>query len=320
MKTGTALITGITGQTGSYLAEILSDDSWEVHGTGLNPVSQDSSVPYTFHDVDLADPEGMAMVLESIEPDVIFNLAAISSVAASWENPIQTTKTNALAVAEMLNLAQRSCEKGRPIKVIQASSAEIFDAYGTLPFCEDSTIRPRNPYGISKAYSHLLVNSYAAKGLPFSNAILFNHESPRRPHSFVTRKITSSVAAISLGLMDDFTLGDMSVRRDWGWAPDYSRALYQMACSNKVQDFVVATGKSHSIKDFVETAFEVVGILDWSKYVQQDKNSFRPTDTAEQRGDASKIQSELGWAPTLDFRGMISRMIEADLIQLKKTS
>lgn len=312
-----ALITGVSGQTGSYLAENLLARGWEVHGVQRED-TRDPIVPgpVTVHQADLADFGGTASVVARVAPDVVFNLAALSSVAASWQKPVETALLNGAAVANLLDAVRDL--PGGDHAFVQASSAEIFGAADRSPQTEATEIRPVNPYGASKAYGHSLVGAYRAAGLAGSSVILYNHESPRRPEAFVTRKITAGVARIARGEQDGLVLGNLDAKRDWGWAPDYAEALALVGTSLLSEpagatDYLVATGESHTIHDFVAAAFAAAGIAEWEHLVSVDPAFVRPTDATEMRGDASKIQGALGWAPTKTFSGVVAAMVEHDL-------
>jgi GDPmannose 4,6-dehydratase len=312
-----ALVTGITGQTGSYLAEQLSDDGWEVHGLVRPSDSAGDAlrrlVPSaTLHDADLGDAEALARAVERVSPTTVFNLGGISSVARSWEDPLETATITGLPAAVLLDAALRLQDRtGSRVSFVQASSAEIFGNARTAPQDENTPVRPSNPYGAAKAYGHHLVGVYRERGLDAASCILYNHESPRRPPTFVTRKITRAAARIRLGLQERLSLGNLDARRDWGWAPDYSRAL--AAASAVPDDFVIATGTSHSVRDFVAAAFEAAGVDDWEGRVDVDVTLLRHGDAALQMGDASKAHELLGWRPTLTFTEMVRAMVEADL-------
>jgi GDPmannose 4,6-dehydratase len=311
-----ALITGIAGQTGSYLAENLAARGWAIHGTSrhgeTSPVVSATGV--TVHMADLEDEPRLKAVVDAVEPDAVFNLAALSSVAASWNDPLTTAQINGVAVAGLLNATLELQKRiGRAVSFVQASSAEIFGDAAVSPQNESTPIVPINPYGAAKAYAHLLVGVYRRVGLRASSAILYNHESPRRPETFVTRKITAAVARIAAGKQDRLVLGDLSVRRDWGWAPDYAEALARIAVGDEPGDFVVATGESHTIAEFVAAAFDAVGIDDWEAYVDTDPSFIRPADAVELRGDASALRRVYDWRPSIGFAELVSRMVVADV-------
>lgn len=309
-----ALITGITGQTGSYLAEILSARGWALHGL-VRAGESSRALPGAAESVEaeLTDVESVQAAIERLRPDAIVNLAAISSVAYSWAHPVETARVNGLSVAAILDSARSLQDThGESVTVVQASSAEIFGAAASAPQDESTPIAPTNPYGASKAYGHELVRVYRDLGVDASSCILYNHESPRRPEAFVTRKITAGVARIEAGLQEGLTLGDLSVRRDWGWAPDYAAAIADVLESGRPDDYVIATGVSHTIADFVAAAFRAVEITDWEQYVSIDQSLIRSGDSPELRGDASRIRERLGWAPTMSFDEIVSAMVEND--------
>jgi GDPmannose 4,6-dehydratase len=263
---GTALITGITGQDGYYLSQLLQRNGFEVRG-----------VPRAT----LTDAATMAELINTVAPDLVFHLAAVSSVAASWQDPVTTSRVNALATAELLEVCVRAQDRiGKRIVVVNASSCEIFAGAADSPQTEAAPLRPSSPHGASKAFGHTMCQVYRAKGLEVSNAILFNHESPRRPEQFVTRKITKAVAAIAAGRQDRLVLGDMTVERDWGWAPDYVDAMFRMALHGNGDDFIVATGVKHSVSEFVAAGFAAAGIADWQAHVETDPKLLRPNDRA----------------------------------------
>jgi GDPmannose 4,6-dehydratase len=313
---GTALITGLTGQDGFYLSELLIKHGLTVHGV-LPPPGQQQEKPRSdvqAHNVDLSCPERVASLIARIEPDYVFHLAGVSSVAASWEDPVETMRVNALSVTAVLD----GCHKfqdatGKSVSVVNASSGEIFAGSPESPQTEATPINPTSPYGASKALGHMVCQIYRNRGVPAANAILYNHESPRRPATFVTRKITTAVAAIAVGRRQRFTLGDMTVRRDWGWAPDYVDAMYRIARNGTGQDFVIATGVAHSIAEFVSAAFAAVGIDDWRTYVQTDESLLRPAETPDMVGDPSKARAMLGWEPTMRFDQLVAAMVHSDL-------
>ncbi|MGF0311810.1 GDP-mannose 4,6-dehydratase [Rhodococcus sp. IEGM1428] len=320
MNTGhrpTALITGVAGQDGSYLAELLLERGWALHGVA-KPGGNDGTVnPHVAqHHVDISKPGVAQVLIRDIEPDYVFHLAGISSVWRSWNDPVLTTRVNGVSAAALLDACFTQQEaSGKRIMVVNASSAEIFAGSGVSLQNEGTPIAPTSPYGASKALSHNMVQVYRSRGLEATNAILFNHESPRRPETFVTRKITKAAAAISRGTRDTLELGNLTSERDWGWAPDYVDAMAAMADYGKGDDFVVATGEAHSVADFVTAAFEAVGIDNWRDYVRSDSEMLRPADSARMVGDATKARDLLGWAPTKDFDQIVKAMVEFDMTE-----
>lgn len=309
-----ALITGVTGQDGSYLAERLLADGVEVHALVL-PGSERSDVPdgVVCHDGDLIDVDATRRLLADLVPDQVYNLAAISSVAQSWQQPERVAQVNGFAAGALLESAHQVRERtGRDVRVVQASSAEIFGQPRRSPQNERTEIRPINPYGAAKAYAHHAVGVYRGRGLHASALVLFNHESPRRPTQFVTRKITSTVAAIAAGRADRLTLWSLESRRDWGWAPDYVDAMVRAARADRPDDYVIATGRSHSVGDFVAAAFTAAGITDWTGLVEVDPARARPADATELVGDASRARQRLGWSPTVGFEELVGRMLTAE--------
>jgi GDPmannose 4,6-dehydratase len=310
-----ALITGVSGQDGSYLAERLVGDGVEVHAVALE--SEPPVAGVELHQGDVTDLESTRRLVLDLAPDEIYNLAAVSSVAQSWEDPDLCARVNGSAAAALLESAfQAQQQVGRPVRFVQASSAEIFGHPRESPQNEETPVRPVNPYGAAKAFAHHAVAVYRTRGLHAVSAILYNHESPRRPQHFVTRKITAGVAAIAAGRADRLTLGNIEARRDWGWAPDYAHALVLSARASEAQDFVIATGESHSVREFVVAALQRVGIDDWSAHVEIDQELLRPTDAVELTGDATRAREALGWVPTVDFEGIVARMVDADVAAL----
>ncbi len=305
------LITGVTGQDGSYLAEALVARGDEVHGT-VQRLDEHAVGGVAVHQVDLAEP-GVGELISQLRPDVVVNLAAISSVFGSWQQPELTARVNALTVAEMLAALRELDAAGHETRLVQASSAEIFGVPAEVPQTESTAIRPTSPYGASKAYAHSLVGLYRSEGVWAASAILYNHESPRRPETFVTRKITAAAARISLGLQDHLELGNLAARRDWGWAPDYADALLRISDADNPDDFVIATGVAHSVEDFVGAAFARVGISDWRERVVVSDELLRAGDPPQQLGDASHARSVLGWRPTVGFSGIVNAMVDNDL-------
>ncbi len=307
------LITGITGQDGSYLAEQLLAEGHEVHGTALR--SDEVAAGAILHTLDLSSP-GIGALIHELQPDEVYNLAAISSVFGSWQQPALTAAINGVAVAEMLAALRELTDAGREVRFVQASSAEIFGVPADVPQTEHTAIRPTSPYGAAKAYAHSLVNVYRTAGVWAATCILYNHESPRRPEQFVTRKITASAARISRGLQDRLELGNLSARRDWGWAPDYVDALRLAVRAGRPDDYVIATGVAHSVEDFVQAAFARAGVDDWRSVVSVSEEFMRSGDAPQQLGDASHARAALGWAPTVDFDGIVAAMVDADLAAL----
>lgn len=310
-----ALITGIAGQTGSYLAEGLLARGWEVHGT-VRPQDLAGASPLLgarLHSLDLTDFAAMDGVVQSVEPEVVVNLAAVSSVARSWEDPVETSLLNGTAFAALLASVERSAHGGREPHVIQASSAEMFGSPSQSPQDEMTIIAPTNPYGASKAFAHHLVGAYRARGFAASSMVLYNHESPRRPEAFVTRKITAGAARVARGEQQRLELGNLDVRRDWGWAPDYAEAIAMVAESRAVDDFVVATGEAHSVREFAVLALSRAGVDRPEELIEVDERFLRPTDAVELVGDASRIRDRLGWRPTRTFEEVVHAMVDADL-------
>ena len=320
-----SLVTGITGQDGGYLAEQLVAAGDRVHGTVFAEEHRDTVPPHLaalgdvleLHVADLGRPETVTALLDRVEPDRVFNLAGVSSVAASWADPLLTFDINARAVLVLLeHLHRRRRDGGPEIRFVQASSGEVFAGAGAAPVTEGSPVSPVNPYGTAKAAAHLAVGIYRARGLHASSLVLFNHESPRRPEQFVTRKVTRGVAAIAAGRADALTLGNLDVSRDWGWAPDYTRAMALAADSDRPGDYVVATGVPHSLADLVAAAFAEVGIADWQAHLRTDPALVRPADAAVLVGDSSRLRERLGWAPSVTFEEMVAAMVRADVEEL----
>jgi len=311
-----ALITGITGQDGGYLAELLVGLGHEVHGV-VRDAGEAVASGVTVHQGNLADSGSVGALVRELRPDVIYNLAAVSSVFRSWIEPELTARLNGLVVAELLAAARELRNDGHAVRFIQASSAEIFGTPDTSPQDESTEVRPTSPYGAAKAYAHHLVGVYRSAGLFASSVILYNHESPRRPEQFVTRKITAAAARISLGMQERLELGNLDARRDWGWAPDYVDALYRAASAAEPDDFVVATGVAHSVEDFVRVAFERAGVDDWRERIDVTPGLLRSGDAAELAGDASRARQKLGWSPTVDFEQLVAAMVDNDLALLR---
>jgi GDPmannose 4,6-dehydratase len=309
-----AFVTGISGQDGSYLAERLLAEGVEVHALAHTDEPLPDAPGVELHPGDLTLVDEVRALLLDLAPDDVYNLAAVSSVARSWSEPDLTARVNGVAAVALLESALQLQEKrGREVRFVQASSAEIFGEPSASPQDEDTTIRPVNPYGAAKAYAHLSVDVYRNRGLHAVSAILYNHESPRRPVQFVTRKITSTVAAIAQGRADRLVLGNLDARRDWGWAPDYVDAMVLAARASQARDYVVATGVGRSVRDFVGAAFQRVGIDDWEGLVSVDPEFVRPTDPTDLTGDAGRARELLGWSPTVGFEEIVGRMVDADL-------
>jgi GDPmannose 4,6-dehydratase len=309
--TGRAFITGIGGQDGTYLAERLVAEGYDVHALVFSGDGHPTHCPESvvLHGGDLADVETTRRLVLDLAPQEIYNLAAISSVAQSWEQPDATALVNGHAAVALMETARQLSD----VRLVQASSAEIFGEPAESPQDEDTPVAPVNPYGAAKAFAHLSARVFRQRDLHVSSAILYNHESPRRRERFVTRKITSTVAAIAKGEADELVLGNVEARRDWGWAPDYVDAMVRAARADQPSDYVVATGRAHSVRDFVAAAFAAAGITDWEHLVRQDERFFRPADPTELVGDASRARGELGWSPTLGFEEIVARMVAADL-------
>ncbi|HEY0188619.1 MAG TPA: GDP-mannose 4,6-dehydratase [Cellulomonas sp.] len=322
-----ALVTGATGQDGSYLCERLAAEGVRVHalvravtGPERDPGLDDllrRTPDVVVHEGDLADGPALSDLLQQVAPDEVYNLAGISSVAYSWQEPALTGLLSGVAVASVLDGALRvQRATGRPVRVVQASSAEIFGDATEVPQNESTPVRPRSPYGAAKAYAHQMVGVSRSQGLHASSVILYNHESPRRPLSFVTRKITHGVARIAAGLDTELTLGSTDVTRDWGWAPDYVEAMVLAARHDEPDDFVVATGEPHTVADFVRAAFERAGVPDWADRVRTDPAFVRPAESTVQLGDATKAHQVLGWQPTHRFSEVVAAMVDHDLALL----
>ena len=308
-----AFITGVTGQDGTYLARALLTEGVEVHGL-VRPDSTSLVEPgVVVHTADVRDAAALDRIVSELRPDELYHLAGQSSVGASWVDPLGTVQQTGEPVATLLSAIATHSPGTR---FINASSAEIFGA-ALPPQNEQTRIAPISPYGAAKALGHFLVASFRARGLHASSMILYNHESPLRGERFVTGKIAASVARIHAGQQKRLSLGDLSVERDWGWAPDYVDAMRRAARQEKPDDFVIGTGVSHSVRDFVSVAFEHIGVTEWESFVEADPNLIRPADPATQRADATKAHDVLGWAPTLDFREIVSAMVGSRLADLE---
>ena len=326
-----ALITGITGQDGSYLTEFLLGKGYEVHGLlrrassfntdRLDHIYQDPHVQgaaLRLHYGDLTDGTGLRRVLEMVNPDEIYNLGAQSHVKVSFEIPEYTAEVVGMGTLRLLEaMRDHVANKSKGVRYYQAGSSEMFGA-AKPPQNENTAFCPRSPYAISKVAAHWhSVNYREAYDLFICNGVLFNHESPRRGETFVSRKITRAVGRIKEGLQDKLFLGNMMAKRDWGFAGDYVEAMWMMLQQEKPDDYVVATGKSHSVREFVELAFGELG-LDWTKYVQIDPRYFRPTEVDFIQGDASKARTHLGWKPRVTFSELVKMMVTHDLELAKR--
>ncbi len=316
-----ALVTGIGGQDGSYLAELLLSKGYEVFGitrTGsadgyanLAAIRDELSLV----EADFLDKRSMVETLQWCEPQEVYNLASVSFVPASWDEPVLTAKFAAVGVTVILE-AIRTVDSA--IRFYQASSSEIFGEPVESPQSPDTPVWPLTPYGVAKAYGHFITCSYRTRyGLHASSGILYNHESPRRPPKYVTRKITQAAARISLGIDEQLTLGDLDARRDWGYAPDYVRAMWLMLQCDEPDDYVVATGEGHGVQDLVEAAFSHVG-LDWREHVRTDSALKRgKAELHNLVGDPSRAKERLGWSPTVSFEELVRLMVDHDLERLK---
>ncbi|MBW3571782.1 MAG: GDP-mannose 4,6-dehydratase [Gemmatimonadetes bacterium] len=318
----TALITGITGQDGSYLAELLLEKGYRVYGL----VRRSSTVTFEriehiqdrleLLSADLTDQNSLFYALEESRPDEVYNLAAQSFVQTSWTQPVLTGDVTGLGVTRMLE-AIRIFDRERRIRFYQASSSEMFGKVMAVPQNEETPFYPRSPYGVAKVYGHwATVNYRESYGIFAVSGILFNHESPRRGLEFVTRKVTDAAARIKLGLAGELRLGNLDAQRDWGFAGDYVRAMWMMLQHERPDDFVVATGETHTVQKLVETAFGAVD-LDWRKYVVQDPRFMRPAEVDLLVGDPSRARAELKWEPEVDFDGLVRMMVNADLERLR---
>jgi GDPmannose 4,6-dehydratase len=315
-----AIITGITGQDGSYLAEWLLAKGYEVHGVVRRSSTENFdriahlADQVLLHQADLLDQLSLIEVIREVRPDEVYNLAAMSFVPTSWKQPVLTGEFTAMGVTRMLEAVRLLDPKG--IRFYQASSSEMFGKVRETPQSETTPFYPRSPYGVAKVYGHFItVNYRESYGMFCCSGILFNHESPRRGREFVTRKVTDGAARIKLGLASELRLGNLEARRDWGFAGDYVEAMWLMLQQDKPDDFVIATGATHSVGDLVRLAFDCVG-LDWQRYVVQDPTLVRPAEVDLLIGDPSKAARELGWRPKVGFEELVRRMVEADMERL----
>jgi GDPmannose 4,6-dehydratase len=321
MASRRALITGITGQDGSYLAELLLEEGYEVHGM----VRRASTEKFdriehlrdriTLHQGDLLDHRSLTDTLRASNPEEIYNLAAMSFVAVSWIQPTLTAEFTGVGVTRVLEAMREVCPEAR---FYQASSSEMFGKVLEIPQTETTPFYPRSPYGVAKAYGHFItVNYRESYNLHATSGILFNHESPRRGLEFVTRKITWHAAAIKHGKIDKLKLGNLDAERDWGYAKDYVKAMWLMLQQDKADDYVIATGKTNTVRECVEVAFDEAGLSDWEKYVEIDPAFLRPAEVDQLIGSPAKAKADLGWEPETSFEELIRLMTRADLGLLK---
>jgi GDPmannose 4,6-dehydratase len=314
-----AIITGITGQDGSYLAELLLSKGYEVVGT----VRRNSAPNFwriqhvldriTLKPADLLDQLSIIRLVEKTQPHEFYNLAAMSFVPASWDQPILTGDFNAQGVTRVMETIR---QVNPSIRIYHASSSEMFGKVREVPQTELTPFYPRSPYGVSKVFAHYITVNYRESYDLFAvSGMLFNHESPRRGLEFVTRKVTDGVARIKLGLTDTLSLGNLDAQRDWGFAGDYVNAMWMMLQQPQPDDYVIATGVSHSVRQLVEVAFEHAG-LDWQRHVRLDPSLIRPAEVEHLIGDSTKARAQLGWEPTVDFTGLVKMMVDADVERL----
>ena len=323
-----ALITGVTGQDGLYLAEQLLAKGYQVYGLvrGQNNPKRElveREVPgVNIVTGDLTDLSSLMRALQTAQPDEVYNLGAISFVAYSWENARLTSEVTGLGVLNMLEATRLYCgDDITKVRFYQASSSEMFGKVQQVPQSEATLLWPRSPYGVAKVFGHYMTINYRESyGMHASSGILFNHESPRRGPEFVTRKISRAVARISLGLQDSISLGNLDAKRDWGFAGDYVDAMWRMVQAEHGDDYVVATGETHSIREYLDIAFRHVGIEDWSDLVVVDPRFFRPAEVDLLIGDPTKARTKLDWQPTVSFTELVTMMVESDLVEQRALS
>ncbi len=313
----TAFITGITGQDGSYLAELLLEKGYKVYGLSRRTSTQNfARIEHIMHNIeiisgDLIDQHSLTNAIHSIKPDEVYNLAAQSFVQASWEQPVLTGEFTAIGVTRMLEAIKLAHPKAR---FYQASSSEMFGKVLETPQRETTPFYPRSPYGVAKVYGHwITVNYRESFGMYAVSGILFNHESPRRGLEFVTRKIANGIARVKLGKQAQVELGNLEAKRDWGFAKDYVDAMWRMLQQDKPDDFVVATGETHSVREFLQKACEVAGIDDWQAVYKHNPKYDRPAEVDLLVGDASKAKEKLGWQPSTSFEQLVRIMVEAEI-------
>ncbi len=318
-----ALITGITGQDGSYLAEFLLDKDYEVYGmVRRSSMERFDRIDHIkdkieIKQADLLDQFSITKLIDEIRPHEVYNLAAMSFVPTSWNQPVLTAEFTAIGVTRMLEAIRYVDPK---IKFYQASSSEMFGKVKEIPQTEQTPFHPRSPYGVAKVYGHWITINYRESYNIFGcSGILFNHESPRRGIEFVTRKISYNAVKIKLGLSKELGLGNLDAKRDWGFAGDYVKAMWLMLQQDKPDDFIISTGKTHSVRDLVETAFSHLD-LDYKRYVKKDERFFRPAEVDLLIGDHSKAKNELNWEPEVSFEELVKMMVDSDMELLKKES
>ncbi|MGA1156297.1 MAG: GDP-mannose 4,6-dehydratase [Ilumatobacteraceae bacterium] len=316
-----ALITGVTGQDGQHLAHLLHEKGYEVFGVVKgqnNPKLEMMRDEFPFVEIlpgDLADLPSLVKALEVAQPDEVYNLAAISFVALSWNQAELTSNLTGTGVLRMLEAVRMvGGAENNPIRFYQASSSEMFGKVREIPQSEKTPFHPRSPYGCAKVFGHhITVNYRESYGLYACSGILFNHEGPRRGVEFVTRKVTNAAARIRLGLQDELVMGNLDAKRDWGYAGDYVKAMWLMLQQDQPDDYVIATGETHTIEELVQLAFAEVGLDDWKKYIRQDPKFFRPAEVDLLIGDASKAREKLGWEPEVTFAELVKMMVAHDL-------
>ena len=312
-----AIITGVTGQDGSHLADLLLEKGYEVHGIVRRASTENfERIAHLegrieLHQADLLDQLSLVDVVRKVAPHEVYNLAAMSFVPTSWQQPVLTSEFTAIGVTRMLEAIRLLDPKG--IRFYQASSSEMFGKVRETPQRETTPFYPRSPYGVAKVYGHFItVNYRESYGMYCCSGILFNHEGPRRGREFVTRKVTDAVARIKLGMQSELRMGNLDARRDWGYAGDYVRAMWMMLQRDLPDDYVIATGETHSVRELVDTAFDCAG-LDWRKHVVQDPALIRPAEVDLLLGDPTKANRVLGWKPEVAFSELVRMMVEADL-------
>ena len=317
-----ALITGINGMDGSHLADFLLEKGYKVYGmerhsslkNRTNTKHLENNENFEFITGDLTDSTSLLSALSTAQPDEVYNLGSQSFVGESWNTPEQTSNVTGLGSLRILDAIRTL---NMDTRFYQASTSELFGRMIENPATERTPFYPRSPYGVSKLYAHWITKNYRESYDMFNACgILFNHESERRGKQFVTRKISDGVARIHHGLQDFITLGNLDAKRDWGYAPDYVESMWLMLQQDKPDDFVIATGETHTIREFLDSAFDVVGISNWEKYVKQDPRFMRPAEVDVLRGDATKAKYELGWKPKTDFQKLVKNMVESDLALL----